>query len=94
MVFAYINMGVALANQGRVNEAIQAYQKAIQIRSNSLEAHYNLAITLLSQGKKDEAIDQFNLVLSIDPGNIRPRRFYPCYCQTRINKSKTTISEI
>jgi len=65
--WAQNNLGYALALQGKREEAIVRFQKAISI-NNPADAHYNLGIMLASQGKLDEAINQFRESISISPG--------------------------
>jgi protein O-mannosyl-transferase len=54
---AYNNLGFALYHQGRVEEAIQTYSKALQINSDFALAKNNLATALLHLGRSDEAIE-------------------------------------
>ena len=44
-------MGKAFRKQGKLEESIQAYQKAIQIQFDYAEAHIDLATIFLSQGQ-------------------------------------------
>ena len=64
--WAQNNLGYALALQGKRDEAIARFQKAISI-SNPPDAHYNLGIMLASEGKLDEAIYQFRESIRISP---------------------------
>ncbi len=64
--WAQNNLGYALALQGKREEAIARFQKAISI-NNPADAHYNLGIMLASQGKLDEAIYQFRESIRISP---------------------------
>ena len=64
--WAQNNLGYALALQGKREEAIARFQKAISI-NNPADAHYNLGIMLASQGKLDEAINQFRESIGISP---------------------------
>ena len=36
------NLGIAYFNQGKLDEAVAEYKKAIEIKPNFAEAHYNL----------------------------------------------------
>ncbi|CCQ64165.1 TPR repeat:Sel1-like repeat:Sel1-like repeat [Crocosphaera watsonii WH 0401] len=49
-------MGVALRKQGKYDEAIAAYKKAIEINPNDAFAYNNMGLALDDQGKYDEAI--------------------------------------
>jgi len=53
---AHNNLGVGLAATGRVEEAIDHYRKALEIRPDYAESHNNLGNALLRQGRLDEAI--------------------------------------
>jgi tetratricopeptide (TPR) repeat protein len=64
--WAQNNLGYALALQGKREEAIARFQKAISI-NNPADAHYNLGIMLASQGRLDEAINQFRESIRISP---------------------------
>jgi len=66
-VFAHYNLGIALASQGRANEAINHYRQAIKIRPDYFEAYNNLGNLLSEQGKRDEAISNYRRVLEIKP---------------------------
>jgi tetratricopeptide (TPR) repeat protein len=64
---AHNNLGIALSDQGKLDEAIACYQKALQIDPNYADAHINLGIALSDQGKVDEAIGCYQKALQIDP---------------------------
>jgi Tfp pilus assembly protein PilF len=64
--WAQNNLGYALALQGKRDEAIAHFQKAISI-NNPADAHYNLGIMMASQGKLDDAINQFRESIRISP---------------------------
>ncbi len=65
--WAQNNLGYALALQGKRDEAIARFQKAISI-NNPADAHYNLGTVLASEGKLDDAINQFRESIRISPG--------------------------
>ena len=64
---AHNNLGNALLQKGRVDEAITQYQKALQIKPDYAEAHNNLGTALLQKGRVDEAIGQYQEALQIKP---------------------------
>ena len=63
----YNNLGVALADEGRYDEAIALYHKALQINPYYPNAYANLGFTLAKQGKIDEGITQFLKALQLKP---------------------------
>ena len=64
---AYNNMGNALKEQGKLEEAIEAYNKALAIKPDYAEAYNNMGIALQEQGKLEEAIEAYNKALAIKP---------------------------
>ena len=60
-------MGVALKDQGKLEEAIEAYNKALAIKPDYAEAYNNMGIALKDQGKLEEAIEAYNKALAIKP---------------------------
>jgi len=68
---AHLNLAWALKNQGRLDEAIAVYRKAIDVDPNYVVPQLNLALTLKDQGKRDEAIAEFHKTLAIEPGSAR-----------------------
>ena len=61
------NLGNALKHQGKVEEAIEHFNRALQINPGYAKAHNNLGTALAKQGKTDEAIKHFGFALYIDP---------------------------
>ena len=48
---------------GRLNEAIDCYNKAIKIDSNNFETYYKKGIILNDLGRNEEAINCLNLAI-------------------------------
>ena len=48
---AYNNMGVIKKTRGKLDKAIQFFNKAIKINPNNVMAYCNISNALLSQGK-------------------------------------------
>ena len=64
---AHTNLGIALRDQGKLDEAIAEYRKAIRLKPDLAEAHHNLGIALASQGKLDEAIAEYRKAIRLKP---------------------------
>ena len=60
-------MGNALKEQGKLEEAIEAYNKALAIKPDYAEAYNNMGDALQEQGKLEEAIEAYNKALAIKP---------------------------
>ena len=58
--------GASLFNQGKYSEALQAFDKAIELDPKFPEIWYNKGNALYSQGKYDDAIKAYNKVLELD----------------------------
>ena len=67
---AHNNLGMLLSNQGRNDEAMDHYHKAIQICPNYWEALNNLGNALAAQGQFDEAIENYYKVIQINPDYV------------------------
>ena len=62
-------MGNALQEQGKLEEAIEAYNKALAIKPDYVDAYYNMGNALKDQSKLEEAIEAYNKALDIQPDN-------------------------
>jgi tetratricopeptide (TPR) repeat protein len=65
---AYGNLGQALADEGRTDEAIDCYQKALRIYPDCVESRHNLGYALAHLGHFDEAIAEYRRALEAKPG--------------------------
>jgi protein O-GlcNAc transferase len=63
----HFNLGTALAEQGKLDEAIAAYRRAIGIKPGYVEAYSNLGTVLAGQGKFDEAVTVYRRAIGIKP---------------------------
>jgi tetratricopeptide (TPR) repeat protein len=61
------NIGVALLEKERADEAITHFQKALEIKPGDAAVQNNLGYTLLQKGSVDEAINYFQSALQIRP---------------------------
>jgi tetratricopeptide (TPR) repeat protein len=62
---ARINLGRALRDAGRTDEAVANYRRAVAISPNNPLPHFNLANALRAQGKLDEAILHYREALRV-----------------------------
>ena len=67
-------MGNALQDQGKLEEAIASYNKALSLKPDYADAYNNMGNALQDQGKLEEAIVSYNKVLSLNPDNAEAHR--------------------
>jgi tetratricopeptide (TPR) repeat protein len=70
---AHYNLGNEFVKQGRLDEAIGQFRKALDIQPASYDACYNLANALFRQGQLEDAIPQYRKALAIAPNNAEAR---------------------
>ncbi len=63
----YLDEGVALAMQGKYDEAIQAFDEAIRLDPEDALAWNNKGVALAMQGKYDEAIQAYDETIRLYP---------------------------
>src|SRR5882724_8751886 len=66
---AHYNLGIALYDRGKTDQAIAQYQQAIDLRPRYAEAHYNLARLLAQKGQLDDAVTHYEKALEINPAD-------------------------
>jgi tetratricopeptide (TPR) repeat protein len=63
---AHYNLGNALKSQGKLDESVIEYRRAIELDSKYRAAHNNLGLTLAKQKKLDEAIAAYKKAIELD----------------------------
>ncbi len=64
---AHTNLGLVLAQTGRIEDAIAHYEQALRIKPDHAEAHNNLGMALAQMGRSEDAIAQYQQALRIKP---------------------------
>lgn len=67
-------LGSALAENGRLDEAITAFRQAIKIKEDYSEAHFNLGVALKAKGDLSGAASAFRRAISIEPEDALAHR--------------------
>ncbi len=65
----YVNLGNALYDQGKLEEAIASYQQAIQLNPSYSIAYISLGNALYNQGKLEEAIASYQKAIQLNPSD-------------------------
>src|SRR5205085_1609999 len=63
---AYENLGLLLARQGKVAEALTNFSAVIDLRPDA-QAHYNLALALVGLGRHAEAVGHYRKAIELKP---------------------------
>jgi spermidine synthase len=63
------NLGQAVYDQGRVNEALAHFQKAVQIDPNQPFVHSLLGVAFLEIGRVDDSLSHLKTALEINPND-------------------------
>jgi len=63
----YNNLGNALLQKGKVDEALEQFQKALEINPYYVDARSNLGAALFQKGQLDDAVAQYKKTLEINP---------------------------
>jgi serine/threonine protein kinase/Flp pilus assembly protein TadD len=69
----YLNFGVALAETGELDTAVDLYQKALALEPNFVLAHYFLGIAYDRMGRTEEAIAAYRESIGLYPTLVWPR---------------------
>ena len=66
---AHFNLGTALMQTPRVDEATRSLRRALELQGDYLRARVNLANLLAARGRLDEAEERSRIGLGLDPAN-------------------------
>lgn len=66
---AHNNLGKILYNSGKFEEAMEHYNRAVELKPASTQPRFNLGLIYLKLGRVEEAAGQFRLALEADPDN-------------------------
>lgn len=70
-ILVHYNLGSALAEQNKLDAAIEQYRQALRINPNYARAHNNLGVALAKQNKLTAAIKHYQQAFQIDPNYAR-----------------------
>tara|TARA_Y100001968_G_scaffold325373_1_gene366480 strand:+ start:429 stop:1547 length:1119 start_codon:yes stop_codon:yes gene_type:complete len=85
-------LGNILSHEGRLNQSIKAFRKAISLKDDLWGIHYNLALALLSYGDYENGWIEYRSRIYINPPvNVHFRPKLPCWNGDLSNKEKKLI---
>jgi Flp pilus assembly protein TadD len=70
---AHFNLGAALQQKGKIEEAVSHFRRALQINPRSYLAHTNLGAALQELGQSEQAISHYRRALRINPDYFNAR---------------------
>jgi tetratricopeptide (TPR) repeat protein len=70
---AHMNLGVALAAQKRIPEAVSELKKALEIKPSDGKSNYNLGLLLQQSGQNEEALGHFRIAAN---NSLAPEAHY------------------
>ena len=73
-VEALVGAGVALAQLGKLDDAIDHYQRALALDANDADAHNKLGGALALAGRLREAIPHFARAVELNPRDENAKR--------------------
>jgi len=86
-------MGIALGMQGRSDDAIPYFRKAVKAQGDFFEAYYNLGIIFSRENKIDEAVDAWQNLVRIRPQFAQGHENlgYALYAESKFPESLTQV---
>lgn len=72
---AHFNRGVGLQQKGDLEGARQAYEQALKLTPNRVDARANLGLVYLNLGQNERAIEHLSRVLTVQPALSSVRMF-------------------
>jgi len=69
-ILAHNNLGLSLAEEGRLDEAIAEFRKAVALSPDFVEGYNNLGLALAERGALDEAIREYGKALTKRPDYV------------------------
>jgi len=67
----YCNLGIAWAQKGQLNKAMEYYAKSIQLKPDNAKARYNLGNAYFAQNMPEKAIAEYRAAIRVIPDYVR-----------------------
>jgi tetratricopeptide (TPR) repeat protein len=64
---AHLGLGLAFAERGRLEKAVEEYKKALKLKPDYVQAHNNLGVIYFKQGRIKEAAGEYKEALRLNP---------------------------
>jgi tetratricopeptide (TPR) repeat protein len=88
-VHAYLNLGYVLCEQGRREEAVELYERAIKACGHDDPLiFYNHAVALDGLGRAEEALESYEAALALQPDLLEAHQNAALLCAERGDKKR------
>ena len=74
---AHNDLGIVLAERGRLDAAIEHCRKSVEIQPDYVKARNNLGLALSMRGRVDEGMEQYLAALKLSPTFRKPTTTWP-----------------
>jgi tetratricopeptide (TPR) repeat protein len=83
MAIAHNNLGNVQIQQGKLDEAITSYRRALELQPDYAAAYNNLGLALRDQGRWEEAIACWRRALELQPDYALAHKTWAWRCETK-----------
>ena len=91
---AWISLGDALMDSRRFGEAIEAYQKGLELDPKNVNARVDMGTSFRAIGKFDKAVEEYRKALKVNPNFPNGRRNLGVVLATDLHQNKEAIVEL
>jgi Flp pilus assembly protein TadD len=82
-LYAWSNLGVVFSQEGKLQEAMKALQRAVALSPNDAFSYRNLGIVYYQLNQNDAAIDALERSIALDPNNVYSHDYLGCACSQK-----------
>ena len=92
-VDAWIQIGNIMMDTSRFPEAIDAYQKALELNDKNVDVRVDMATCYRRIGKPDKAVEQYSKAIAMEPKHLNAHRNLGVVLAFDLNKKSEAIKE-
>ena len=91
---AWTNLGNALMDSRRYQEAVNAYQKALELDQDKVDVRVDMGTCFKNIGQFDRAVEEYRKALTIDPRHVNAHRNLGVVLGFDLGDKKEAIKEL
>lgn len=92
-VEAWIHLGNTMMDTSRFPEAIDAYQKALDLNDKNVDVRVDMGTCYRRAGNPDKAVEEYRKAIVIDPNHLNAHRNLGVVLAFDLNKKSEAIKE-